>query len=165
MYDQDATGGGHADLGYEQMRQLYTKYCVVGAKVKIQIHNRQNDAELVVCFKITEDAVASNTPNRDVENGSMKYIVLSENGNTGDRRTMYVKWSAKKFFNTPNLLQEEKCSAVMGADPLRPCFLHVYAFALDSTKAFTTDPRFLYEADHSTVFHKQLEVLGSTVHV
>lgn len=110
IYDPDVTSAGHQPFGHDQYQAIYSKYCVIGAKVKVEILSNaltsaSGDAGSPTFFMYLDDNTT--TDNRSIaehlEVGMKnKYIISNINGGNASafarpNRQKTIKWSARKW--------------------------------------------------------------------
>lgn len=110
IYDPDVSSGGHQPYGHDEYASIYSKYCVIGAKVKVEIlscavTSASGEAGSPTFFMYVDDNTT--TDNRPItehlEVGMKnKYTItniMSGNASAFARpnRSKTIKWSARKF--------------------------------------------------------------------
>lgn len=110
IFDPDVTSTGHQPFGHDQYQAIYSKYCVIGAKVKVEILSNaitsaSGDAGSPTFFMYLDDNTT--TDNRSItehlEVGMKnKYLIsniMTGNGSAFARpsRVKTIKWSARKW--------------------------------------------------------------------
>ena len=155
IYAPSATGGGtsHQPRGFDQWATIYSKYCVVGATVKVEpIYSSSStgagDTETTLKGFMDDDlGESSYTVEQMIELGLLgkqaKILTIGHDGPHSLQRSaksLYFKYGTKKFFgiskdtqmiNAVGIGQGEATSlegiqnvgALMGANPSMPAYL------------------------------------------
>lgn len=190
IHAPSTTGGGsaHQPRGHDQWAAIYSKYCVVGAKVKVEpIYSSTStagDTEVTIKGFMDDDVAESNyTVDQLIELGMLgtrnQIVTIGEGPNSFARQVkpMIFKFSARKFFGiskkdsfinavpvgqgeTTALLGKENVGAKFGANPTMPCYLKLSCAGLnhDSQNA-TVAARVTIE--YSVIVHSPKEVAAS----
>jgi hypothetical protein len=154
IFDPDMTGTGHQPRGHDQWATIYSKYCVVGAKVKVEpIYSSSStgagNTEVTIKGYIDDDITATNYSAEDIiELGMLgnkcQIVTIGQNAHGFERKVkpMTFKFGTKKFFgikkseqiiNAVGIGQGEATSltgmqhvgALFGTNPAKPAYLRL----------------------------------------
>jgi len=131
LFDPNFTGVGHQPRGFDQLvasdhgTGFYNHYLVCGAKFSIRVTN-QDSAEPVrftVAFKDT-------SPDRDMDDylESSTYAkskICGVEGSGRETQTIVANWSAKKWFQKPNVTTERDLMGNSLTNPTEVAYLHI----------------------------------------
>lgn len=191
IHAPSTTGGStsHQPRGHDQWAQIYEKYCVVGAKVKVEpIYSSSStagDTELTIKGFMDDDvAESSYTVNQLIELGMLgsrnQIVTIGQTGPNSFARQvkpMIFKYSARKFFGisksdkfinavgvgqgeTTPLLGMQNVGAKFGANPTLPCYLKLSCAGLNhDSQNATIAARVTIE--YSVIVHSPKEVGAS----
>lgn len=108
IYDPDETGIGHQPMGFDQWTGLFRHYCVVGAKISIQVKNNSGSISseqpsTVGVYLSDNNSVEYTTANGFIEakRGQFRNIQYHK------QARMTTNFSAKKFFNITDIKDNE----------------------------------------------------------
>jgi ribosomal protein L35 len=109
--DPEYALGGHQPFGHDQFAAIYHKYCVIGAKVRVELLANVNtdvsgSQAYPTFFMYVDDNPHNDTRtlNQHIELGMKnKYTITNSSYDHATRfkapsRTRTIKWSARKFF-------------------------------------------------------------------
>ena len=154
IFKPNYTSTGHQPRGHDQWATIFSKYCVIGAKVKVEpIYSSSStgagNTEITIKGYIDDDIVGPNYSAEDViELGMLgnkcQIVTIGQNAHGFERKVkpMYFKFSTKKFFgvskgeqiiNAVGIGQGESTSltgmqnvgAVFGTNPVKPAYLRL----------------------------------------
>lgn len=184
IHDPDYTSTGHQPRGADQWQNIYKKYCVVGAKVKVEpLVAGVTNIDTVLYGYLDDDSSADIHTLEDIRELNMpgsthKYVELGESQrgiSAYKNPNLNFKVGIKKFFgltkNTqifapaaigqgdfPALGDPHGLSANFGDNPTNQCFLKLY-----STSAGTSEQsvRCRVTISYLVVCHDPIEVSSS----
>lgn len=129
LFDPNSTGIGHQPRGFDQWMQIYNKYTVIGARVKVEPLSRSGgDASSTTMFGfIDDDADSDGHSITDLIELNMpgtryKYVEISSSTNNASLKNskrnpvMYFKVGMKKFFGLAKKTQMLKATRHGDAD-------------------------------------------------
>ena len=154
IFDPDYTGAGHRPRGHDQWKTIYSKYCVIGAKVKVEpVYSSSGtgagNTETTIKGYMDDDITATNYSSEDlIELGLLgnkcQIVTIGANPHGFERKVkpMYFKFGTKKFFgikkseqiiNAVGIGQGEATSltgmqhvgALFGTNPVKPAYLRL----------------------------------------
>lgn len=124
LYDPFYTGAGHQPLGFDQMMTMYDHYTVIGARARITFSNSDGSNPQLVVAHIKDDISTAYNVQQVLENGRSKWTTLSPSDGGQAVRTLYMNFSAKKFFSK-NVLHENAFSGDVSSNPGEVAYLHL----------------------------------------
>lgn len=132
LFDPDETSAGHQPLAYDEYAALYSRYCVLGAKITVKCINTSSTIPLIfgiVLRNVTPGLAVS--PNMLREQGDSTWGYA---GNIGAKqnRSISKTFSAKKFFGYPKPLNETDLRASTTANPAVTGYFQVWGAAADN---------------------------------
>lgn len=139
LHDPNITGIGHQPKGWDQLKTLYNKYTVVGAKLNVMCLDGRatgsNIGRLVGYVGNNTNNVYSGQDHESVvEDEPRKRKMLHFYPQYGNNiKNMTLKFSAKKHFNLKSLINEEGYSAAVGANPTNLAYFHLLWDGPEST--------------------------------
>ena len=154
IFDPDYTGGGHQPRGHDQWASIYSKYCVIGAKVKVEpIYSSSGtgagNTEVTIKGYIDDDITGPNYSAEDIiELGLLgskcQVLTIGANPHGFERKlkNMYFKFGTKKFFGvskneqiinavglgmgeSTSLTGMQHVGALFGTNPVKPAYLRL----------------------------------------
>jgi len=131
-YDTDITGVGHQPMYFDQYMALYNHYTVIGAKMIVEFtpYSAGQTPMNVALWQNDDTTIVPATWITMAEQTKSKAICIP----SGEKRTLTLKWSARKTFGKP----------VMGKDSLQgtvssnPTELSVGVISLNSADLTTS---------------------------
>ncbi len=163
MFDPDITGTGHQPLGFDQMMLMYEQYTVISSKITVDILNSNTTALSRACVYLSPDATILSDPNRAIENGLVKSVLLFPNVtflsckqinlNCDIRRYFGRTRSARALINDPELFgtaannpTEQVYYVISAWDPFGTNTLTYFVNVTVEYTAFFWEPRKLTES-------------------
>lgn len=135
-YDPDTTGGGHQPSGFDQWRQFYDYYCVIGSKIRCVPVQATNTTLEPVLFGVllTNDstALSSYTSTTIREQGLGRYSIGQPTSNGLPPRPITLGFSAKKFWNLQSVRDNQDwLGAYWNTNPTTQSYFVVWASNLN----------------------------------
>jgi len=189
IFDPDMTGGGHQPRGHDQWATIFSKYCVIGAKVKVEpIYSSSStgagNTETTVKGYIDDDIAGPNYSAEElIELGMLgkkcQIVTIGQNAHGFERKVkpMIFKFGTKKFFgvskgeqiiNAVGIGQGESTSltgmqhvgALFGTNPAKPAYLKLSCSGpAHDAQNPTVAARVTIE--YSVIVHSPIEVASS----
>lgn len=128
LYDPNITGAGHQPLGVDQVEQIFSNYCVIGARMKVTVLNNDTDEYLMAVLYVSEEPTPPTNTAELMEQGSQISRVIPPMGTSYDNgkpTVLQTKVGMKKVFKVKSLLDREDVNAVRTANPTRPLYGHI----------------------------------------
>lgn len=133
LYDPDATGLGHQPMGFDFWSQMYLKYTVTGAKVRLRFGTIGvvNTYDYWVGWYLSETAtpVTYDSFNSWQEDQRIKKRWYGNMiANQLQQKGQILKYSMRKFFKTKDIYANEfsGIDAFVGGTPTRNYYLHIF---------------------------------------
>lgn len=184
IFDPDKTSTGHQPRGHDQWSAMYKKYCVVGAKVKVEpLVAGITNIDAVLYGYCDDDDQAEFYTVEDLRELNMnhskyKYVQLGDSArgvNNTRNANLNFKVGMKNFFgiskNTqimaasgigagdfPAIQDPHGLSAPFGANPTHECFLKLYTSSVGTS---ANSIRCRVTIDYLVICHDPLEVTQS----
>jgi len=138
IHDPDTATGGHQPMGHDQWQIFYNAYTVIGSRIKCTYASKDNVVAqpIIVGISLEDDTTSGATNVSTIqEYGGAKYKMFQ--GYTSmSTRTVTANFSAKKFFNCKDILDERaQYGAQFGAQPAGGAFYRVFACTADGNSA------------------------------
>lgn len=136
--DVEAVGAGHDAIMWDQMRGIYARYTVVGATIRVDYHNSQQNsaasegAIMGVAIKddITTQAVVGHYQEAD-DRCVWKPVSAEGSG------TLVMSVKPHEFFGIKHPLSEADMACIEEAAPTNDLWFHVFAHSQKDTGAGT----------------------------
>lgn len=142
-YDPNYAVGGHQPLNFNKWAQMYSRYMVVGSKIRweIVIEDNAGNGNIGIAYGVF-NSYGSVLPTlidygtcMEYANGTSK-IINSQPGNVGQPTVpTYSNWSWKKFYNTGGVGRESNWTSVATSPPLAS-YYHCWVAALDGLASY-----------------------------
>jgi hypothetical protein len=126
IYDPNSTGTGHQPMNRDMWATLYKKYTVVGSKITLRCFssNTSNSHGIMLGILLKDVGTVSDLrPETLMEQGLCKYTMGASNivQNSGRGLIVSKTYSAKKFFNVVNVMDNKDLGAFQNENPVRTC--------------------------------------------
>lgn len=162
LYDPETTHGTQQPLGYDQYASLYERYCVIGFKVSLEFHNK-DDQSWVVGAHLADfsDSVTLSSYEHYAEIKNTKYRLLSPDM---DKQFFVFKGSPPKMLYDKNpLSMASRTSAQFASNPTDACYLHIFAQPADQTSTTGDGCEVIVKLEQITVFYDYIKPTRSAV--
>lgn len=138
----DPLGGGSANqpLGYDQWKTLYDKAKILGAKVKMTVHNSGTAEPIIMGLnpRYPNSSTSLADWEYNVEVAGSKSRILSQDVDHG---TLVMSKSTKKMLNLKNLKDSTDIECDIGSDtgPSLSAYIEAWTQPFDKASATTAD--------------------------
>ena len=127
VFDPDLTAAGHQPYGFDEWSNFYNHYTVLGAKITV---NYTSESALVggvtnVGISLQAASAVTTNPTLAKEKGSTSYGILTGLQALG-KKTLSKTFSAKKFFGVPNVIDGDRFTSGIAANPSEEAFFVVW---------------------------------------
>lgn len=140
-YDPNYSGSGHQPYGFDQWCNFYRRYTVLGAKLTFRAVMRDqeyaNNASSVPlamgAYLVPSSQLGSALTIPEIqEKGLSKVVLLSNNPNNSRcYGTIVKKYSPRKFFGVPPMMETRVMGADVGNDPVQTAYCIVAVGTMD----------------------------------
>lgn len=138
-FDPNLTGIGHQPMGFDQLCALYTRFIVLGSKIRVTAIDTNTAAVLPAYWGVqltdsgTRLAGVGITTILEQERNSLTKPLVTRN-NIGDSyqyKSKMAKYSTKKFFRLPKgSIVDDQFTFTQAADPPTGAYFEVYNASL-----------------------------------
>lgn len=149
--------GGHQPMNFDQWAQLYNHYTVVGAKITCTAHSGavSNADGCFIGVNLQDDTSLSTDPSTILEQGLTRYKFFNQTyaAGAGNGRTVSKTFSAKKFFNITNILDNTgRLGAGVGASPTEQAYFIIMVGPPPTSTVDISSILVTYKIDYICVF-------------
>lgn len=132
IFDPDYVVGGSQPRGTDELLALYNHYTVVGSKITVTFANHDTSQPVICGIQVSTDAASTN-PIRDfMEQGNIKYCVLSADSGAGNNvKTLTEYASVKKEFGLKNIMDNHNLRGDAGSNPSEELYFNIFAAPQD----------------------------------
>lgn len=130
IFDPNYTGTGHQPYGHDIMGTLYKRYCVMGAKIRVDFISAApgDDGSALVGVRLDSDNVGSPDSREVIESPDTVYKLVSDADSGPAIATVYKSFSAKRDFGiNPTLQNQGNIGAEFGINPAHMQYFDVFA--------------------------------------
>lgn len=165
IYDPESAYGTQQPLGYDQYASLYNRYCVIGARLKVTYHNK-DDESWVVGQHIAIDNTSLTSYEHYKEIKSTKSVLLSPDI---DKVGMVSNVSPKKFFHIKNPLAFDDTdtnnglNAPFGSNPANIVYAHIFAQPANQSSTTGDSVEVVVDLEQIVVFYDYIKPTRSEV--
>lgn len=130
IYDPNYTGTGHQPMGFDQWNNFYSKWVVIGSRIKVTVWSNGTsasaDAGMVgVVLQNEVSSVTDITTLRERNFGRFK--ALTNASGSAASRTVSCNYSPRKHFGIPkNEVEDDQYTGTASADPSRQGYYSCY---------------------------------------
>lgn len=126
LFDPDFTGTGHQPMGFDQLMAFYNHFCVVHAKIVLQIKNT-TDTSQTVCLRVDADSTAITSIDRIVEFGGCVTVDLDPKAGYGSTKKLQLSVDIAKLQGVSRvaLTADESLKGTAAASPIEISYFHV----------------------------------------
>jgi len=127
MFDPDITSTGHQPMYFDQIKNLYQEYTVIGAKITFDIICKEAlTSPLLIAATVQDTSTPVSTSSlapvwEQVQTPVRRIIGVGGSGRT----SITLKWSARKFWGK-NVLAQPGLSAGQDSNPERSSYFVIY---------------------------------------
>ena len=125
LHDPDVTGSGAQPRGFDQIKELYDHYTVVGAKITVVFMSQSGTTVPIICGIALADSATTHTATVDYM--EQRNVVSGGLGETDARTTLVKTFSARKFLGRPHPLSEDDLRGTALTSPNERAYFHVFA--------------------------------------
>lgn len=117
--DPHSDAGANLPLGLDQYATMYKKYCVVGSKHYVRVHNISSTGSIVYGLSLREPGVgtALTNPEQYMELPLTRSKILSPDM---DHSGLGISFSAKRFFAVRKFMDAEQLHGTFSTTPANP---------------------------------------------
>lgn len=135
LFDPDYTSIGHQPLWRDQYALMYNKYRVLGIKYKFALLNTSSNAMVSGAVKYSSDANVELSLNTLRERKNVNRVVVGPQGSKATFMKGYMPVGRPHGLTKKNVIEDEDFIALMGYDPAKLSFLHIYLSSTDLSGA------------------------------
>lgn len=135
LYDPNVAVGGHQPRGFDQWMAFYNHFCVIGARIKVTFMSQGGTAgtDSFLCAISVHDDTTTGTSYNDLLENTGAVTGYCGTGTGAGTKTLYKKFSSKKFFGVTNILDDDKFQGTVAASPAEQAFFHITVAAADGS--------------------------------
>lgn len=133
LHDPNTTGAGHQPMGYDQLSNIYQKYQVLGAKIKIRVQNGSTQSGALVGLFVTNSSTigAQTVGNLLEQKASKAKIMLGPQGSGPNTGFSTHTWSLRKELKGVRGAGDDY-SANVGASPSIQNYFMIWMGPMDA---------------------------------
>ena len=131
MFDPDLTGSGHQPRNFDQMHLLYDHNIVIGAKVRIDCHNNDENRGAYVIATIRDSAGSATNYTDYTESSNSQWKILGIGGSGSADKTLNLKINPNQFLGRSKPLADPELKGSATTQPQEQCYLHVSGMCID----------------------------------
>ncbi len=144
LYQPSTGTGAHQPMGFDQIMQLYERFCVVGSKISVAFMTNQSERSAIVGIALrnstTAESVQDNTAGQTneglLERNRTKWTYTAPQAQGASIARVSQKFGLKKFFhlrsindNVGNARDEGSAWGLANASPTQLAFYNIFAAA------------------------------------
>lgn len=141
MFDPNITGTGHQPLGFDQMMLMYEQYTVISSKITVDILNSNTTALSRATVYLSPDATILSDPNRAIENGLLKTVLLFPNVTFLSAKQINLNCDIRRYFGrgrgVRDLLNDPELFGTAAANPVEQAYYVISAWDPFGTNTLT----------------------------
>lgn len=136
IFDPNFTGVGGQPVGYDQLSEIYERYCVYMCEYKVVFTNQNSSLDDVVGVVVTDQQPTLLDHERFIQNGMCEWGIANRNGDgsriqfTGSIDLAKVHGMTRKAYMDDNNHQP-----LVGDNPADAAFLTLWSAHIDATTA------------------------------
>lgn len=153
IFDPDLTGGGHQPMGRDQWATFYNRYLVTDARVRatFQAAGSSQTVGAAVGINIAETLSPGTTWPTEAEQPQSVWTTMQPDWDSPNAmKTLYGSFNAKKFFNVNTVKDNHDLGAIIGTNPARPAYFHIWRQTLNESTA--SQVYITYEIEYDVMF-------------
>lgn len=136
-YDPNFTGVGHQPRGFDQFMSLYDHFCVIGAKITVDVTTGYGSAfaPLMVGVALKDTTTAYTNANDYMEGRNVVSRIIGGTSISGNANTAHFTktFSTRKFLGRSHPLSDPQLKGNISSDPTELASFHIFAAPLAST--------------------------------
>lgn len=128
LFDPNLTGTGHQPHFFDQYMGMYNHFTVLGSKISATGTVYATSASDSVIFGVqlkASSTVDQTSPVYVLEQGHTKWKQLTSDSGSDKSRTVTQNYSAKRFFNVMNPIDEHDLRGDVATSPTEGAYYHV----------------------------------------
>ncbi len=129
IFDPNITGVGHQPLGFDEIKNMYDHYVVIGCRIVSTFINVGSDT-MQVGISLKDNATAVQALTDLIENGSGKTSTLGPFGSSSDSKTISMNVNPNRFLGRSHPLSDPELKGASDSNPVEQAYLHVWAGAV-----------------------------------
>lgn len=152
LYDPDVALGGTSATGFAKLMAFYSKYSVIGARVKLRLVNSNASGDqpalssILGGVTITTDLTTLSTPQLAISSGLVDYDII---GISPDKRTFELGVDIAKFVDKPDILDDANFSGTSSSNPNQIVAAQCWVWNYSALAKYAT---FAVEVQYDAVF-------------
>ena len=174
LFAPSTGSGAHQPMGFDQIMQLYERFCVVGSKINVAWAMNSNDHQGICGIALrntdtdesVQDTTAGQTNEGLLERNRTKWTYSENQENGGKIARVSHKFGLKKFFhlksindNVGNARDEGSAFGTASASPTQLAFYNVFCAAFSDTHDISMTARIT--VDYTAIFQGR-KLLGQS---
>lgn len=130
VYDPDVAVGGHQPRYLDQIMPMYDHYVVMGAKINVTLHSKDNAIPGVVMLGLFDDGSPLSSANDYMENKHSRYKCMSTNWSGPP--TYISSTYSPKFLGKKDPLDSDELKGTISTNPTENAYWHLVIAPMDA---------------------------------
>lgn len=135
LFDPDYSSTGHQPLWRDQYALMYNKYRVLGIKYKLALLNTSSNSMVSGGVKYSNDYTVEASLNTLRERRNVHKLVVGPQGSKATFVKGYMPVGKPHGLTKKNVIEDEDFIALMGDNPAKLSYLHIYLSSTDLSGA------------------------------
>lgn len=166
LHDPDITGTGHQPLGWDQWKNFYNHYTVIGSKMTLRVvpnlSTSSVPAATVTIFLNDDTTLDVTNPFIRMEKGLGTTKLFNPNQGMDKSIMLRSFFSAKKFFSVKDVKDNlTRLGAVTGANPSEQAIFTIVYGPADNSSTSTPACQFAVTIDYIVQFSEPADLITS----
>lgn len=157
IYDPDLTAAGHQPLWRDQFAAMFQRYRVFGIKYQLYMRNTNVSQLTVIATQHSSVSTTDTSFNLLLERGTARYKFLDSNNSQSNYLGGYLSVPKVYGLSTAQFKADDGFDALVGANPTKLAYLHLYALTRNSTADINCQLILTYYVE----FYDRIQVAGS----
>lgn len=162
IFDPDETGVGHQPMGRDEIAQLYTKYLVVGAKIRVEFvpTNVGPTTNNGICGIRVH--TGSNIVSSQADMLETRQVKWRTYGNTTSTNSVILNasYNPKRLFSVKDVVDDPDFGALLGSSPVRNPTFQIFSVPVDASVDNATVVA-IVTIDYNVMWREPITLLGS----
>ena len=127
----------HQPMGFDQIKEFYNHYTVIGSKIKVKAIGDSNPNVLVGC-RLADNMYVPGDVADILERGDLSYRHMTHTNASynypAQRVSLTRKFSAERFFGVKGIIGNDDYTAPIGQSPQEGAFYNVFVAPISNTE-------------------------------
>lgn len=128
IFDPETAVGGHQPMGADEYSAFFNRYTVMKSKITVTMNNSgATVTPVIVMVQLDDTETLLADPITEVENGRLRFKILSGTNGGPSRATMSKTYNARTYHSIRDPVGSDALTPLFSANPNQQAFFHVSA--------------------------------------